>query len=64
MDSMPVDASEYVVCECGKHRYSFVEFRWYDVTPEGSVARPAGQPLACFKSPRILARIAKAAGFQ
>jgi hypothetical protein len=64
MPSMPVDATEHVVCECGRHRYSFGEFRWYDLTDDGEVVRPDGQPLACFKSARILSRIAKAAGFE
>ena len=62
MHSMPVDASEHVVCECGRHRYSFEEFRWYDLTGDGPVARPIGLPLVCFKSTRILSRFARAAG--
>jgi hypothetical protein len=63
MHSMQVHASEQMVCECGKHQYSFDEFQWYDLSPDGPVARHRGQPLLCFRSPRILERIAKAAGF-
>ena len=64
MHSIQVDASEQIVCECGKHRYSFEEFRWYDLTPDGQAPRDRGQPLPCFRSPRILERIAKVAGFE
>ncbi len=59
---MQVHASEQIVCECGKHRYSFEEFTWYDVTPDVPAPNPAAATALLSVAP-VLARIAKVAGF-
>ncbi len=62
MHSMQVNASEQMVCECGGHWYSFEEFTWYDLMADGPAVRARAQPLRCFRSRRILTRIAMVAG--